>query len=175
MPAPASLPLVFVTVGTDHHPFHRLVRWVEGWLAAGAGQRVRCLVQFGTSERPRLAEGRDYLPYAEMERGAADAVAVVCHGGPGSVMMARWQGKKPIVVPRRRELGEHVDDHQLVFAARMAKEGELELVENEARFRELLDEVLAGSQSLQLSAARAEMDESLARFERLVNELLATR
>ena len=165
-------PFVFVTAGTDHHPFHRMVRWVDGWLASGAGEHVKCLVQFGTSERPRLAEARDYLPYGEMETAMSKAVAIVCHGGPGSVMMARWMGKKPIVVPRRRELGEHVDDHQLVFATRMAKEGELELVLDEARFRELLDAVLAGTRSLGLPAAQAAVDEALAQFERLVEELV---
>ena len=168
-------PFVFLTVGTDHHPFHRMVRWIEGWLASGAGEHVRCLVQFGTSELPRLAEGRDYLPYGEMQTAMAQAVAVVCHGGPGSVMMARWLGKKPIVVPRRRELGEHVDDHQSVFARRMAKEGELELAEDEAGLHELLDGVLAGTRSLELSATVAQMDEAIVRFERLVDELLAPR
>jgi UDP-N-acetylglucosamine transferase subunit ALG13 len=152
-----------------------MVRWVDTWLASGPQERVRCLVQFGTSERPRLAEGKDYLPYGEMETAMAQALAVVCHGGPGSVMMARWLGKKPIVVPRRHGLGEHIDDHQRVFASRMAREGELELVEEEARFGELLDGALAGSVSLELSAARAEMDESLARFERLVAGLVAPR
>jgi UDP-N-acetylglucosamine transferase subunit ALG13 len=171
----ASEPLVFVTVGTDHHPFHRMVRWVDGWLASGAKERVHCLVQFGTSERPRLAEGQDYLPYSEMESAMAQALAVVCHGGPGSVMMARWLGKKPIVVPRRHGLGEHVDDHQRVFASRMAREGELELVEEEGRFREILDGAIAGTVSLELSAARAQTEESLARFERLVERLAAQR
>ena len=168
-------PFIFVTVGTDHHPFHRMVRWVDGWLASGTPGRAGCLVQYGTSERPKLADGRDYLPYAEMETAMRDASAVVCHGGPGSVMMARWLGKMPLVVPRSRALGEHVDDHQLVFARRMAQEGELELVEDEAHLRETLDAVVEGRETLELSASRTEMEESLARFERLVEQLVSGR
>jgi UDP-N-acetylglucosamine transferase subunit ALG13 len=168
-------PFVFVTVGTDHHPFHRMIRWVDGWLASIAADQARCLVQYGTSLTPKLGEARDYLPYAEMEAAMTEAAAVVCHGGPGSVMMARWLGKVPIVVPRRRALGEHVDDHQLVFARRMAEEGEVELVEDETRLREILDGVVEGRETLELSASRAETAESLARFERLVERLVSGR
>src|SRR5439155_12652420 len=135
-------PLVFVTVGTDHHPFDRLVGWVDRWLEASAGDRVRCLVQSGTSRRPRLADHRDYLSYQDMEANLHEAAAVVCHGGPGSVMMCRWAGKSPIVVPRRRDLGEHVDDHQTAFARRMAAEGELTLAEDEPAFCASLERTL---------------------------------
>jgi len=164
-------PLVFVTVGTDHHPFDRLVRWVDGWLASGPADRVRCVLQYGTSTTPSRAEAREYLPYDELEALMGAATAVVCHGGPGSVMAARWRGKKPIVVPRRHGLGEHVDDHQVVFSRRMAKEGEVLLVEVEDEFRSTLDGVLDGSVSLDLPAARADVTASLARFEELVDGL----
>ena len=30
-------PLLLVTVGTDHHPFDRLIRWADAWLAAEGG------------------------------------------------------------------------------------------------------------------------------------------
>jgi UDP-N-acetylglucosamine transferase subunit ALG13 len=169
----AALPLVFVTVGTDHHPFDRLVRWVDAWLSAGPADRVRCVVQFGTSTTPSLAEARQYLPYDELEALMGEATAVVCHGGPGSVMAARWRGTKPIVVPRRHGRGEHVDDHQLVFSRRMAAEGEILLVEEESDFRRVLDGVLDGSVSLDLPAARADVTISLERFEELVDGLFA--
>src|SRR5262245_41850916 len=96
-----DLPLVFVTVGTDHHPFDRLIRLVDGWLEGrGGDSTVRCVVQHGTSQAPSVAEHRPYLGYGEMEALVAEAAAVVCHGGPGSVMLCRGAGKQPIVVPR---------------------------------------------------------------------------
>jgi UDP-N-acetylglucosamine transferase subunit ALG13 len=42
---------------------------------------------------------------------AADAV--VTHAGVGSILCARRAGHLPVVVPRRRRYGEHVDDHQV--------------------------------------------------------------
>lgn len=38
-------------------------------------------------------------------------------------MDCRAAGLQPIVVPRRRDLGEHVDAHQLHFARRFAQAG----------------------------------------------------
>lgn len=164
-------PLVFVTVGTDHHRFDRLLGWVDAWLAAGAGDRVRCVVQNGTSRPPRLAEHRDYLSYQEMEAHVGDAAVVVCHGGPGSVMMCRWAGKRPIVVPRRHDLGEHVDDHQVTFARRLAREGEFDLAEDEATLQAHLERALAGDVLIDLTPYDSG-GEAVVQFERLVNRLV---
>ena len=70
---PAELPLVFATVGTDVHPFHRMPRWIDAWLDQGGAGRARFLVQTGTSEAPRLAQHRPYLGYAEMETTMREA------------------------------------------------------------------------------------------------------
>jgi UDP-N-acetylglucosamine transferase subunit ALG13 len=163
---------VFVTVGTDHHPFDRLTRWVDGWLEQGAGERVRCLVQFGTSRPPSRAEARDYLQYDEVQAAMGEAVAVVTHGGPGSVMTCRWAGKVPVVVPRRHDLGEHVDDHQLAFARRMASEGELEVAEDEATFRRTLDRALADPEAYRVADASQSSEPAVERFGELVGRML---
>jgi UDP-N-acetylglucosamine transferase subunit ALG13 len=161
-------PLVFVTVGTDHHPFHRLTRWVESWLATRTGDPVRCLVQTGTSDPPAGAEHVPYLPYGEMESAVSRAAVVVTHGGPGSVMLCRWLGKKPVVVPRRHGLGEHVDDHQVVFSRRIGRDGEVALAEDEAAFRRLLDGALDGTIALDLPPMTSSVSEPVRRFEALV-------
>jgi UDP-N-acetylglucosamine transferase subunit ALG13 len=169
---PDGRPLVFVTVGTDHHPFDRLTRWVDGWLEAGGGERVRCLVQFGTSRPPLRAEARDYLQYDEVQAAMGEAVAVVTHGGPGSVMTCRWAGKVPVVVPRRHDLGEHVDDHQLAFARRMASEGELEVAEDEDTFRRSLDRAVAEPGAYLVAEASRSPDAAVERFGELVDRML---
>lgn len=58
------------------------------------------------------------------------ARAVVVHGGIGSVLLAHACGKRPIVVPRRADLGENIDDHQLAFARRLADAELITLVED---------------------------------------------
>ena len=132
--------LVFVTVGTDVHPFARLVEWIDRWLAGpGAGSRV--VVQHGTSPAPAAAEGVEgfvSLAYSDMRRYISEAAVVVCHGGPGTIMEARRLGAEPIVVPRRHDLGEHVDNHQMHFARKLAANDGLQLAEDYAAFADML-------------------------------------
>jgi len=108
---------VLVTVGTDHHPFDRLIGWIDRWPSAG---NVDLVVQYGTAVPPRDGRGRAFLGPEEFADLLAHADAIVCSGGPGAVMEARAAGVLPIVVPRRASLGEHVDDHQRAFAQFMA-------------------------------------------------------
>src|SRR5512141_3069242 len=98
---------MMLVVGTDHHPFDRAVGWVDDWAGANA-DRARVVIQFGTSRPPVHAEGHDLLPVAQLEAMMAEAVAVVCHGGPGTIMGAREAGVVPICIPRQSALGEQV-------------------------------------------------------------------
>jgi UDP-N-acetylglucosamine transferase subunit ALG13 len=168
----APLPLVFVTVGTDHHPFDRLIRWVDGWMEHGGAERARCFVQTGTSLAPRAAEFRPYLSYEEMARSIREAAVVVCHGGPGTIITCRHLGRKPLVVPRQSDLGEHVDDHQVAFTARLAAEGQIDLLRDEARFRQVLDHALETGTSVEDRTA-SDVAAAARRFEELVSGMMA--
>lgn len=165
-------PLVFVTVGTDHHPFDRVIRWIDGWLEAGGADRARCFVQTGTSTPPRLAEWKEYVSHEEMERLTGLAVVTVCHGGPGTIMECRRLGTKPIVVPRRHALGEHVDDHQVRFARRIADLDQIALAETEEEFRGLLEAAVSGTTVFRSSGADRGSSEAVLRFERWADGLL---
>jgi UDP-N-acetylglucosamine transferase subunit ALG13 len=167
-------PFIFVAVGTDHHPFNRLIEWTERWLTF-CQHPVSCLIQGGTSTPPEQGQWVDYLPYGEMERTMRAATAVVCHGGPGTIMLALHFGKKPIVVPRRQALGEHVDDHQEAFARRLFAEGEIDLGETEESFRWLLDTAMARGRPAHRSRPARATDATVARFEELVDEMMASR
>lgn len=110
-------PTVFVTVGTDHHPFARLMHWIETWPRRAD---ARVVVQHGTTPPPAGVEAAALLDAEAMAGLFSTAVAVVCAGGPATVMDARRHGRRPIVVARRGDLGEHVDDHQLAFSRFLA-------------------------------------------------------
>ncbi len=166
-------PLLLATVGTDHHPFDRLVRWVDGWLQAGGGARVRCVMQTGTSIRPRHAQSSDYFPYDEMRRLLGEAAFVVCHGGPGTVTLASAAGVRPIVVPRTRALGEHVDDHQIVFSRRLARDGAATVVETEAELHAALERAADDPSLVSVSRGESSVAPAVRRFEDLVDELMS--
>ncbi len=135
---------LFVTVGLAPFPFDRLVRGVDE--AKGEGRiEGDVFIQTGASAwRPRFCEGRAYLGFAEMRERMRRADVVVAHAGVGTVLMAFAAGRVPIIVPRRGDRGEHVDDHQAGFARAIESRGGVlvgwedgELVELIARHRRL--------------------------------------
>jgi UDP-N-acetylglucosamine--N-acetylmuramyl-(pentapeptide) pyrophosphoryl-undecaprenol N-acetylglucosamine transferase len=113
--------VIFVTLGTHEQPFDRALDVV----AALAG-RHRLFVQHGaTPPRPGLSgvEWSDYLDWEPLRARMRDADVVITHAGVGSAVTAIRAGKKPVLLPRLARYGEHVDDHQLQLAERLAEFG----------------------------------------------------
>jgi UDP-N-acetylglucosamine transferase subunit ALG13 len=167
----AAEPLVFVTVGTERYPFARLVDWVDAWAATERGRAARCFVQYGAGRPPAAAEGADFLPFPRMRELLGQSTAVVCHGGTGSVMLARYLGRKPIVVPRVKSYGENVDDHQVDFARRLRSLGEAEMAESFDELSAFLDAAASGARSFAATADGAHVAEAVHRFEAAVERL----
>jgi UDP-N-acetylglucosamine transferase subunit ALG13 len=160
-----------VSVGTDFHPFDRLCRWIDAWMADGGDEIARCFVQTGTSTPPMHAEHGQYLGHEQMEAMMREAAVVVCHGGPGTIMLAATMGKRPIVVPRRKAAGEHVDDHQHAFTRRIAADGAIILAESESEFRGFLSGVLHANGGEPAPPRLTSPADAVRRFEELVDEL----
>ena len=170
-----DVPLVLVVVGTDYHPFDRLVEWIDAWLLKGDTERVRCVVQYGGSAPPKVATGHDYLAVDELRALMANATVIVCHGGPATIAEARRAGRMPIVVPRDDQFGEHVDNHQQLFARRLAESGLVALATSDDDLRALLDSALADPASFAVTPdVEVERTAASARFlGELVDELVA--
>jgi len=166
--------LVLVVVGTDHHPFDRVVGWADEWAVSHPGRRV--VVQYGTSRPPTTAEGHDLLPFGDLTALMSEATVVVCHGGPGTIMGAREAGHVPIVVPRRSDLGEHVDDHQVRFATRVAEAGQVHLATDQPTFSSLLERAETGELGFRIDLMTEDpAAEAVARFAASVDALVADR
>src|SRR5215831_2863263 len=118
--------MIFVTVGSSSIQFDRLLAAVDE-----LEYDEQLIVQHGASSiRPRGAECVDFLGYDEFVELIGDARAVVTHAGVGSIITAFRSGKQPIVVPRRREFGEAVDNHQVLFAERAESLGLVTVVDD---------------------------------------------
>jgi UDP-N-acetylglucosamine transferase subunit ALG13 len=133
-------PLVFATVGTDHHRFERLMDWIDAWGALHP--EARLVVQHGNARAVERAESIAFLQPERFRELLRDASAVVCPGGPGAIMETRAAGLRPIVVPRRGDLGEHVDNHQLAFSRFLGERELVTLAEAEPELFAALDRVL---------------------------------
>ncbi len=140
-PVTGTGPLVLVVAGTDHHPFDRLVGYLDEWLAQHPGA-VRCLVQYGASAPPLRADGVALLSHDDLQAAMAEATVVVTHGGPATITEARSYGHVPICVPRDPSRGEHVDDHQQRFARHLADAGLVVVTPTAAELGTALDVAL---------------------------------
>ncbi len=164
-----AVPTVFVTVGTDHHRFDRLVGWADRW--AADRRDVRCIVQYGTSGAPEHAEGFAYLPKPDLQLAMREAAVVVCHGGPATIAEARQMGHVPIIVPRRVDHDEHVDDHQYRFSLHVTEEKWGVVAEDEAELRDMLDRAIANPAALVVDHDSSRADSAVNRFAALVEGL----
>jgi UDP-N-acetylglucosamine transferase subunit ALG13 len=168
----APQPLVFVTVGTEQFPFDRLVGWVDEWIARRTEGSTRFVCQCGTSAPPRSASNQAFMTYEAFTAALASASLVVCHGGPSTIFQARASGRLPIVVPRRRAFGEHVDDHQVVFARRLAAQDTIRLADERDDLHTLLDEGMADPARFRVDSQPVSVAPAVARFAALADALL---
>lgn len=165
---------VFVSVGTDHHPFDRLVGWAARWAADHPGDEV--VVQHGTAAPPEPSPSPGWraeplLDAAGMAAELSAADVVVISAGPGGVMDARAAGRLPVAVARHHDLGEHVDDHQRSFVRHLERRGLARCVEDEAGFRAVLAQASADPSALRVEPGRR-VPAGIAEVGRLVDRLV---
>ena len=131
---------VVVTIGASTYGFRRLV----SALAPILPEDAEVVWQVGTTDVTDLGvEGCVSLPHDELLAHMERADLVVAHAGVGSTIMALQAGKCPVLVPRRKAHGEHVDDHQIAFASAVARSGLALTTEAEALDADLLAEAAA--------------------------------
>jgi UDP-N-acetylglucosamine--N-acetylmuramyl-(pentapeptide) pyrophosphoryl-undecaprenol N-acetylglucosamine transferase len=120
--------VIFATVGTHQDGFPRLLRALE---TLPAGDLV---VQYGHGAPPSNAMVAEaFMPFSRVAAYVEQAEAVVTHAGVGSILVAVGQGHVPVVVPRLRRHGEHVDDHQAELAECLAAAGRVLVVRDTDR------------------------------------------
>jgi len=106
--------MIFVTVGTQMH-FDRLVEAVDDW--AGTVNTEDVFAQTGPSSYPaKHIRTKPFITPREFRERAQQARVIIGHAGMGSILTALEFGKRIVVMPRRSELGEHRNDHQIATA-----------------------------------------------------------
>jgi len=119
------------------------VRAARGLVESGVAREVR--VQCREAVEP--ADGvvaLGMIPREELAKELAAADVVVTHGGSGSCFEALAAGFRPVIVPRRASLAEHVDEHQTDVAKELSRRGAAAMLtetEPGALARELVEAV----------------------------------
>lgn len=160
--------VILATVGTDVHPFDRLVGWVDGWAKAHPDFEV--IIQYGSSAVPEIANGIQFLSHDALLEWMTRASIVITHGGPATIMEVRARHGVPIVIPRNPSLGEHVDRHQLDFCTAMARRDFVQLAQSSEHLEGLIEAQIANPP--RPTAAPTSLPEGVSRFAQEVDAML---
>lgn len=163
---------LFATVGTDHHPFDRLLNWIAEALDRGILPSTKMVtVQTGyTSFIDARMHMIDFMPFPELAENVRTADIVVTHASSVAIL-ACHEGKIPIVVPREKRYGEHVDDHQLNFVMQIGGRLPFMVVLQKEEFMEALRSPRKASQHV--SEMREKSARSVKKFESAFKALIS--
>ncbi len=115
--------MIFVTVGTDTHPFNRLLKWVDEAIERSI-IKENVYAQIGHSTYiPKNYKFKRFYEHEEMEKIVRKADLIISHAGAGTILDVLTKRKKLLIVPRLKKYGEHTDDHQLDLSLLLEKEG----------------------------------------------------
>lgn len=118
--------MILVTVGNATQGFQRLLRAVDALARDGTFGSEPVLIQSGhASDFNALhCQQERFMSPDHFASLIQQADIVICHAGAGTLYHAFQAGKIPVVMPRRRMYGEHVDD-QLELVKALAAEGRI--------------------------------------------------
>jgi UDP-N-acetylglucosamine transferase subunit ALG13 len=120
-----------VLMGTQPQKFTRLLEYLNA-----VKFKEELVVQSGhTKIDGRKYNVKKFVAQDEFNKLVMGAKYVITHGGVGSIMTALCHGKPVIVVPRERQYGEHVNDHQLEIATQLVSEKYVLMARSKAEFK----------------------------------------
>ena len=129
--------MIFVTVGYQMS-FDRMVRAIDRWAADHPSAEL--FAQIGPAEyRPEHLEFTEFMDPAEFTRRVENASVLVAHAGMGSILTAHQYGKPIVVFPRRGDLQETRNDHQLATARKLADRPGIHVAMDESELGPILD------------------------------------
>lgn len=133
--------MILVMLGTQNNSFHRLLEEIDKLIDIGKIQE-EVIVQAGyTRYESKNMKIIDFLPSKELEKLEQQANCIITHGGVGSIIGSIEKGKKVIAVPRLKQYGEHVNDHQLDIVESFDKLGYIIGITDVSQLEEALQRV----------------------------------
>jgi len=131
--------VIFVTVGAQM-PFDRLIKAVDSWAATHEGADI--FAQVGNKEyHPKHIRWKTFIEPEEFKMVMREAKVIVAHAGTGSIIKALEYGKPILVMPRRADLHETRNDHQIATAERFQDMGSVAVAFDEKELYKRLDEL----------------------------------
>ena len=115
--------MILVTVGMHPGGFERLVKEMDK-IASKVSEEV--IMQIGASKYiPETAKYFTFASQQEIKELCRKARVVVTHGGVGTILDVLQEGTPAVIVPRLKECGEVIDNHQLHLVHELEKQGKV--------------------------------------------------
>ena len=122
--------MIFITVGSQAFPFDRLLQIIDEAII-NAKIETDIFAQIGEAKYiPKSFPYAKFLQFDDMIDYIKKSDIIIAHAGVGTVVLCLNLGKIPIIVPRRAELNEHIDNHQIEFVERLKSENRVLIADN---------------------------------------------
>ena len=132
--------MIFLTVGSEL-PFNRLVKAVDDWAAENDRNDIIGQIADPGPEgyQPEKIQWRKFISAEEYDHHFTEAELIIGHAGMGSIITAALKNKAIIIMPRRAELKETRNDHQVATAEKFSMRAGVLVANNESEIGPLLD------------------------------------
>ena len=135
--------MILVLLGTQNNSFYRLLEEVQKCIDEDI-IKDKVIVQAGSTK----FESKDMEVFNLIEQDKFNilmeqADTIITHGGVGSIVTAVKLGKKVIAVPRLKQYGEHVNDHQIQIVETFSNQGFIKGIKDVSELKETLREYRA--------------------------------
>ena len=166
--------MIFVSLGTQDKPFNRIIDYILKLKEEIKElEDIKIVFQIGqtklseeeknkieklnektneekVSEKIKNKEEKDITVFnmlkpEDMKKYIINASIVITHAGVGTIMECIEHNKDIIVLPRKEENGEHVNNHQEEIAFEMEKNGLLYKVDTYEKMQEIVIELIKNS------------------------------
>ena len=133
--------MILVLLGTQNNSFYRLLEEVQKCIDEDI-IKDKVIVQAGSTK----FESKDMEVFNLIEQDKFNilmeqADTIITHGGVGSIVTAVKLGKKVIAVPRLKQYGEHVNDHQIQIVETFSNQGFIKGIKDVSELKETLREI----------------------------------
>jgi len=107
--------VIFATIGTDYHNFQRMHEMLFSLCKELNNEKF--VYQYGHAKIfekiPKNMEIQKFISRDEFENYILNSSYVITHAGAGTLMQCCEKNIIPLVLPRRVEFKEHLNNHQL--------------------------------------------------------------
>lgn len=107
--------MIFATIGTDYHNFQRMHEMII--LLSREISEEKFIYQFGHAkiidEIPKNLKIQKFISRENFEYNLLNSSYVITHAGAGTLLQCCEKKVFPLVLPRRVEFNEHLNNHQL--------------------------------------------------------------